>query len=103
MRPQRLNPDDLTAALRKLPGWTHVGDTITRSITYPTFLTAIEAVTGIATVAEEHDHHPDIDIRWRTLNILLTTHDAGGLSQLDIDVAHQIDAIATDLGASAGS
>ena len=46
------------------------------------------------------DHHPDLDIRWRTVHVVLSTHDAGGVTQLDIEQAHRIDGIAAELGAS---
>jgi len=102
MRPQRLTTDELAAGLLQLPLWSKSGDTISRAITYPTFLIAIDAVTRIAHEAERLDHHPDIDIRWRTLGVSLTTHDVAGLTHLDLDLAHQVDAITTDLGGSAG-
>ena len=48
---------------------------------------------AIADVAEEMDHHPDIDLRWRTLNLTLVSHSAGGVTQLDLDLARRIDAL----------
>ena len=57
------------------------------------FMAAIDWVTRIAEAAEELDHHPDIDIRWRTLTFGLTTHSAGGLTELDLLLAERIDAI----------
>ena len=101
MRPQRLTADDLTSGLLQISSWTKSGEAISRAIVYPSFLTAIEAVNRIATVAEEADHHPDIDIRWRSLHLTLTTHDVGGLTELDLDLAGKIDAITDELGGSA--
>jgi 4a-hydroxytetrahydrobiopterin dehydratase len=100
MRPQRLGADELTSGLLRIPSWSRSGDVISRAIAYPSFLAAIEAVNRIATVAEEADHHPDIDIRWRTVHLSLTTHDVGGLTELDLDLAGQIDAITDELGGS---
>jgi len=100
MRPQRLGADELTSGLLQIPSWSRSRDIISRAIVYPSFLTAIEAVNRIATVAEEADHHPDIDIRWRTVHLSLTTHDVGGLTELDLDLAGQIDAITDELGGS---
>ena len=51
-------------------------------------------------MAEEMDHHPDLDIRWRAVHVGLSTHDAGGVTQLDIEQAHRIDEIARQLGAT---
>jgi len=69
-------------------------------VTFPDFRAAIRGVDEIALVAEEMDHHPDIDIRWRTLHLTLTTHSAGGVTQLDVELAHRIDEIAAGLGAT---
>ena len=95
---RRLDDEELERQLGGLPGW--VGDTlgIGRSYELPDFPTAIRAVDEIALVAEEMNHHPDIDIRWRRLDLALTTHDAGGVTQLDIELAHRLDASAADLG-----
>ncbi len=98
MRPQALSDTEIIESLTGAPSWEHEGISLRRSITYPAFLTAIDAVGQIAAAAEELDHHPDIDIRWRTLHITLTTHDCGGLSHLDFDLARRIDAISTALG-----
>ena len=59
----------------------------------------MQLVTDVAEVAEEMDHHPDIDIRWRTVSFFLVTHSAGGVSQLDIEFAHRIAALADAHGA----
>ncbi|MGQ0632257.1 MAG: 4a-hydroxytetrahydrobiopterin dehydratase [Sporichthyaceae bacterium] len=85
----------LTAALVDLPGWS--GDTagIARAVKAPSFLGAIALVDAVALAAEELDHHPDIDIRWRTVSFFLVTHSAGGVTALDLDLARRIDALAT--------
>ena len=68
-------------------------------MTFPDFRAAIRGVDEIALAAEEMDHHPDIDIRWRTLHLVLATHSAGGVTQLDVELAHRINEIAVGLGA----
>ncbi|WP_433497547.1 4a-hydroxytetrahydrobiopterin dehydratase [Sphaerimonospora sp. CA-214678] len=73
--------------------WRRDGDTIRRTVVAPDFRTAIAIVNDIAEQAEAMNHHPDIDIRWRTLHLALTTHDAGGLTELDYELAARIDAI----------
>jgi 4a-hydroxytetrahydrobiopterin dehydratase len=95
-----LDVEEVGRQLDGLPGW--VGDVaaLRRSYELPDFPTAISAVDEIAVVAEEMDHHPDIDIRWRTLHLTLSTHSAGGVTQLDVELAHRVHAIATGLGAT---
>ncbi|MBB3731168.1 MULTISPECIES: 4a-hydroxytetrahydrobiopterin dehydratase [Nonomuraea] len=79
--------------------WKQEGEEIRRTVTAPDFPTAIRIVDEIAVKAEELNHHPDIDIRWRTLHLTLTTHDAGGLTDLDHQLAAIIDDIARKHGA----
>ena len=75
----------------QLTDWTVVEKSLTRTVELASFPTAIEAVNRVADAAEEADHHPDIDIRWRTLTFTLSTHSAGGLTQKDVDLARRID------------
>ncbi|ATL70382.1 4a-hydroxytetrahydrobiopterin dehydratase [Nocardia terpenica] len=89
-----LTEDELTAALKDLPEWTHTGNSIARTVEAPTFLAGIELVRRVATAAEEANHHPDIDIRWRRVTFTLSTHSADGLTRLDVQLAHEIDRLA---------
>jgi 4a-hydroxytetrahydrobiopterin dehydratase len=93
-----LDDTAVAAALDELAGWERDGDAIVRTAELPSFPVAIEVVDRVAALAEERDHHPDIDIRWRTLTFRCSTHSAGGLTQLDVDLARSI----TDEIASAG-
>jgi len=79
------------AALRFLPEWTKKGSTITRTFQFRDFSTAIEFVNALARLAERAAHHPDIDIRWNKVALTLTTHDEGGLTEKDFELATQID------------
>ena len=92
-RPPRLSPDELSAALPGLPLWSGDGDGIRRSVELPSFRDAVDAIVRIADVAEEMDHHPDIDLRWRTLHLTLVSHSAGGVTELDLELARRIDAL----------
>ena len=85
--------DDVTVQtwLRTHDAWTQSGPEITRTVECASFPAAIELVQRIAAEAERRDHHPDIDIRWRTLTFTLSTHSAGGLTQMDLDLASEID------------
>jgi len=95
----RLDDAAIAQRLAAVPKWARSGDEIRREFTAPTFLAGIDLVSDVARVAEDADHHPDIDIRWRTVVFALTTHDAGGLTALDFDLAERIDGIAGTYGA----
>jgi len=88
-----LSADDVAGSLAQLEGWS--GDTkgITRTVALPTFPAAIAAVDKVAEIAEEMNHHPDMDIRWRTVTFSCSTHSAGGVTGLDIALAMRIDQI----------
>ena len=92
-RPPRLSDDDLSAALPRLPLWSGDGDGLRRTVELPSFRDAVAAIGAIADVAEEMDHHPDIDLRWRTLHLSLVSHSAGGVTELDLELARRIDAL----------
>ena len=92
-RPPRLSPDEISAALLGLPHWTGDGDGIRRTVELPSFRDAVAAIVRIADVAEEMDHHPDVDLRWRTLHLAVVTHSAGGVTDLDVRLARRIDAL----------
>ncbi len=89
-RPPRLSPDELTAALSGLPLWSGDGAGIRRSLELSGFPDAVAALVRIAFVAEQLDHHPDVDLRWRTLHLTLVTHSAGGVTELDLALARRI-------------
>jgi 4a-hydroxytetrahydrobiopterin dehydratase len=89
-----LDESQIDMKLSAVPEWRLAGREIRRTVSAPDFPTAIRIVDEIAERAEELNHHPDIDIRWRTLHLALTTHDAGGLTEADFSLAGDIDAIA---------
>ena len=88
-----LTDEEVDAALPDLHGWRRVDGALRRSIKFPTFLDGIEAVCRVAERAEEKDHHPDIDIRWRTVTFALVTHSVGGITKNDIAMARDINGI----------
>lgn len=88
----KLTDDEAEEALAGLPEWTREGDEIVRTFELPSFLAVVAFVGRIAALAEAADHHPDLDIRYRRLRVALTTHDSGGLTRLDLDLARRIDA-----------
>jgi 4a-hydroxytetrahydrobiopterin dehydratase len=88
-----LSNEEVDAALPGLTDWERTDGALKRSIKFPGFLDGIEAVRRIAEVAEAKDHHPDIDIRWRTVTFALVTHSEGGITQRDLELAGEIDRI----------
>lgn len=94
-----LSSPALTTALADLQGWQGDTSAIRRSVDAPSFLAGIRLVDDVAAAAEEMDHHPDIDIRWRTVTFTLSSHDAGGVTDRDITLARRIDALASGLRA----
>ena len=82
-------------ALNNLPAWTAIAepDGITRTFGFASFVDAFGFMTRVALLAEKADHHPEWSNVYNRVHITLTTHDAGGLSQRDTDLATQIDAL----------
>lgn len=89
-----LTDDEVRDGLTRLPGWRREADEIVGEYELESFPAVIELVQEIAALAEEANHHPDLDIRYRRLRVALTTHDAGGLTQRDLDLAQRIEAAA---------
>ena len=88
-----LSDEQVDAALPELNGWQRAEGTLRRSIKFPSFLAGIDAVRRVADHAEAQNHHPDIDIRWRTVRFALVTHSEGGITDKDVAMAHDIDRI----------
>ena len=92
---ERLNDDERAVTLMTLPEWTPVGEPegIKRTFSFVNFIEAFGFMAKVAIMAEKADHHPEWSNIYNRVEILLTTHDAGGLSQRDIDMATAIDAL----------
>ena len=91
MSPLPLKPASITAALGTLPGWELHGPAITKTWKFKTYLAGIDFVNHVAKAAEALDHHPDLHVSWRKVQATLCTHVANGLTEFDIDLAHQMD------------
>jgi 4a-hydroxytetrahydrobiopterin dehydratase len=87
---QALTPAEIKETLQEIPGWTLQGGKLTRDWTFKDFVQAMEFVNQIATLAEAAGHHPDIDIRYNSVRLSLVSHDAGGITQRDANMAKQI-------------
>ena len=88
-----LSKEELDKFRAAHPEWEVAGNAIQRTYVFKKFLDGIEFVRQVAQVAEKHDHHPDIDIRYTKVKLFLTTHDAGGLTFRDPAVASEADAL----------
>ncbi len=94
MRDTPLTETELAAALETTPTWYVADGKLTTLRELPTFLEAIAFVRQVAELAEELDHHPDIDIRWRTVALAVNTHDSGGaITARDVALARRVDAL----------
>jgi 4a-hydroxytetrahydrobiopterin dehydratase len=87
-----MDDDEIETSLDAFPHWRREGDSIVRDFEAPSFLDGIGVVDAVARAAEAADHHPDIDIRWRTVTFTLSTHSEGGLTAKDFALAGEIDA-----------
>jgi 4a-hydroxytetrahydrobiopterin dehydratase len=87
----KLEENQIAPALATVPQWQRQGDAIARTFQFKDFPTAMKFVDAVALLAEQAWHHPDIDIRWNKVRLALTTHDAGGLTRKDFDLARQFD------------
>lgn len=88
-----LNDTELELALKEVPHWEVKGKTLHRSFKFKKFLEGIGFVGRLADVAEAVGHHPDVDIRYTHIAVSLTTHDAGGLTAADFDLAKRVDGL----------
>ena len=95
-----LSAAEVESALAGLTGWSGGTDAISRTVEAPSFPAAIRIVAEVAQAAEDADHHPDIDIRWRKVTFALSTHSAGGVTGKDIALALRIDELAEAHSAS---
>ena len=101
---QKLTADARKSALAKLTGWSEVQgrDAITRKFVFKDFNQAFGFMTRAALVAEKMDHHPEWFNVYKTVEVTLSTHDAGGLTELDVKLAEAMNALAGMTGAAAG-
>ena len=86
-----LAQEELAVALKKCPEWEQEKTYITRSIEFEEFMEGIDFVAVVGEIAEEAQHHPDISVKYTKVTLKLTTHDVGGVTDLDIQLAQRID------------
>jgi len=89
--PKLLTELEIKSRLVGLRGWKREGDFITRTFEFGSFMQGIRFINRIAKIAEQKQHHPDILVRYTTINLSIQTHDAGGLTKKDFDLASAIE------------
>jgi len=96
-RPGKLSEVEIAEALGGLPGWSAAGGKLHRQYDFPDFVTAFGFMSSAALVAQAMDHHPEWSNVWKTVRIDLTTHDAGGITSLDLQLAGAMEKLARPL------
>jgi len=91
---KKLSDTNIEQRLKDLPGWERQGDAISKQYTLESFVDALGLVNRVGEAAEAVDHHPDITINYRRVTFSLSTHDRGGITLFDTDLAGQIERIA---------
>ena len=86
--------DQLKTRLKKIPEWELEKKHLERTFEFDDFSESIDFVNGVAEVAEEEEHHPDIDIRYNKVRLILSTHSKGGITELDFELTERIDTLA---------
>lgn len=99
MAAAKLNEEFIQEHLTHLPGWSRQGDAIRREFKFANFARALEFVNVVGEAAEDVQHHPDIDVRYNKVTLTLTTHDAGGLTLADMEMAAAVDGSADTIAA----
>ena len=95
MRTPKLTDTAVQTSLTTVPSWHLQNGMISRTFSFPDFVASLRFVNAVGEAAEAADHHPDIDIRYNKVTLVLTTHDSGGLTEKDFALAAQADTIAS--------
>jgi 4a-hydroxytetrahydrobiopterin dehydratase len=88
-----LNPKQVSQSMKSVPEWARRSVSIRRKFEFEGFMEAVGFVNRVARKAEKNDHHPDIDIRWNKVTLVLSTHSEGGLTTKDFSMARECSAI----------
>ena len=87
----KLSDLEIRRGLSELPGWARKGDALTKTYSFARFADGIGFVNQVAKLADEMNHHPDIDVRYTDITFSLSSHDAGGITQRDLALARSIE------------
>ncbi|MEA3186940.1 MAG: 4a-hydroxytetrahydrobiopterin dehydratase [Chthoniobacter sp.] len=92
--PDLLDANEIKQALKKVPEWEHEKRQLERTFEFDDFTQAMDFINAVAEIAEEEEHHPDIDLRYNKVTLRLSTHSEGGVTENDFDLAEKIDTLA---------
>ena len=87
----KLTDAEIAEALKQVPEWSELNGAIQRTFQFKDFVEAMKFVNHVADAAEKAQHHPDILVRWNKVTLTLSTHDAGGITQKDFELARKAD------------
>ncbi len=91
---RKLTQKEITAKMKEIPGWRRAGKSIERTWEFETFMEAVAFMNRVFALAEDANHHPNLENVWATVKIRYTTHDAGGLTAMDFKMAAKINRVA---------
>lgn len=94
MKHALLTEEEITAVLATLPGWSAEGKELVKTFRFTSYLAGIDFVSRLGHAAEAMNHHPDLLVGWRKVTMRVTTHSAGGLTELDVALAREADCLA---------
>lgn len=90
----RFNETEISSKLKDIPGWNYQDGQLTRTFSFDSFLKGIDFVNNVAKTAEDADHHPDIDIRYSDIKVSVSSHDVGGITERDFNLAAKVSELA---------
>ena len=90
----KLTAAEIDEFVATTPGWTYADQALHCTRSFPSYLDGLSFVQQVGVMAEEAEHHPDLLLRWRKVDVTLSSHDAGGVTSRDLDLARRIDAVA---------
>ncbi|MSR19997.1 MAG: 4a-hydroxytetrahydrobiopterin dehydratase [Gemmatimonadetes bacterium] len=88
---EKLDTESIRGWLASHKGWKRQANKLTKDFAFSSFRDSVVFVNRVASVADSHNHHPDIDVRYSTVTVAVTTHDAGGITAKDFALAEEID------------
>lgn len=92
--PEKLNDDQIKARLAKLPDWSIENGMLTKTFTFSSYGHGVMFASGLGYMADSMDHHPDLELTYQKVKVSLVTHDAGGLTANDFDLADKAEQMA---------
>ena len=92
----KLSDEEVSNGLEGVPGWAVEDGQLTKMFAFPSYLAGVDFAANVGRAAETLNHHPDILITWRKVRIAVNTHDVGGISPYDFELARRVDQLASE-------